>query len=138
MAINIIQPKATYTGSKGREGGGKTGQMMGAALGAAIAGGAAVASGGAALPIAAAALGGAGGGAGLGAMVGGAVDKGKADTRQAIQRRAEGIAPSQQSGPNPQEHMKQAISALRQSNDPALIKEYAPVLAQGLVKSSLG
>lgn len=141
MAINIVQKPVETRGSRGSSGGSKWGQLLGAAAGAAIAGGAAAAApatGGATLPIAAAALGGAGSGASLGGLAGGAINPATADTRQAIQRRSEGLGQAQQSGPNPQATMQQAISALRDINDPAITKEYAPVLAQGLIKSTLG
>lgn len=137
MAINIIQPKTEVKGSKGRSGGGKTGSMLGALAGAAIAGGAAVATGGAALPVAAAALGGAGSGAGLGGMIGGAVDPGKVDTRQAIQKRVQGMGQTI-SQVDPAAELKQSIAALREINNPELTKQYAPPLAQALIKSFSG
>lgn len=137
MAINVYQPKKEIVGLKGRSGSSKQGQMLGALAGAAIAGGATVATGGAALPVAAAALGGAVGGASLGGMIGGHLDPGRDDTRQAIERRAEGIGQNVASI-QPQEQMIQAIMSLRELNDPVVTKQYAPVLAQGFIKASTG
>lgn len=127
MAVNIVQQKQQIRGSKGKEGGSKWGAMLGA-----VAGGIAGAPGGPA-----GIIGGASTGASLGGMVGGAISPGKADTRQAIQQRATGIG--QQTGQvDPQAQMKEAIMALKKVNDPELTKQYAPVLAQGLIKSSVG
>ena len=136
MAINIMQPKQETTGRKGRSGGSKTGSMLGALAGAAIVGGAAAATGGAALPVAAAALGGAGSGAGLGGLVGGAVDPGRADTRQAMQRRMDGMG-QKTANIDPQVAMRDAIFALREANDPQMTQKFAPTLSQALIKSTV-
>ena len=129
MAINVAQQRPTMTGSKGRTGGAKTGQILGAlGAGAAIA-----ATGGGAGAV----LGAAGTGSGLGGLAGGLIDPGKADTRQAIQRRVQSLG-QESSQVNPQATMQEAIMALRQANDPQLTQQYAPTLVQGLAKTMVG
>src|SRR5690606_11622418 len=111
----------------GRSGGGKFGSMLGA-----VAGGVAGLPGGPAGVIA-----GASGGAAVGGMIGGAIDPGKVDTRQAIQKRVQGMG-QQISQVDPAAELKQSIAALREINNPELTKQYAPPLAQALIKSFSG
>jgi hypothetical protein len=132
MAVQVFQKKPEIKGSRGKKGGGKFGSLGGAALGATLGIAAAPATGGASL--AAAGLGGAAGGASLGGLLGGVVAPGKADTRQAIQRRVTGIQQSA-GGSDPQDTMKQAILAMREINNPELTQQYAPLLAQGMIST---
>lgn len=134
MAVNIVQPETQIRGSRGREGSSRKGQIAGLLAGGALAA-AALPTGGLTAPAAAAALGTTLGGAQLGGMVGGAIDSGRPDTRQAIERRVQGMG-QQTSQVNPQKTLQDAIFALRESNDPELIKQYAPPLTQALVKTS--
>lgn len=130
MAVNVVQPKPEQRGSKGSSGGSKFGAIAGALGAAAIVG-----SGGAAAP---AVLGAAGTGAALGGMGGGMINPATADTRQAIQRRVATVGQETAQEVNPQQTMQEAIMALREINDPRLTKKHAPILAQALIKTSVG
>lgn len=130
MAINVMQQQPKVTGSRGTKGSSKMGALGGALLGGALVAG----TGGAAAP---AVLGAAATGASLGGLLGGAIDPGRPDTRQAIQRRVEGIG-QQTAQLNPQQTMQDALIALRQAGDPQLIRQYAPPIVQGLAKTMVG
>lgn len=126
MAVNIVQKKPKVTGSSGSAGGSKYGQIAGALA----AGGLIAATGGGAAPVLAAA----GTGATLGGLAGGIIDPAKADTRQAIQRRVEGMG-QQTAQIDPVAQLQKSINALKATQNPELIQQYAPPLAQALVKA---
>ena len=128
MAIKIAARKPKQTGSRGSSGGSKWGAMIGAAVAVT----AVAASGGTAAPVLLAA---AGSGVSLGGMAGGALDPAKADSRQAISRRVGG---GLDSGEDSSVTMTNALHSLKQINNPEMTAAYAPILAQGLIKTSIG
>lgn len=123
QGVQVVSAPGVATGKKGREGGGKEGQMLGAAVGGIVGG---MASGGSG------AMTGASAGAGLGAMAGQAVDPGQANT-QAMQRRVDSAGPqivhSEQS-----EKLKQSLMAL-QSQPPEIQQQYQAPLVHAYIKS---